>query len=103
VDATLPIADGAADQLSSSAKSVSAVPATRRHAALVHVTYRITTLAFFALLVSEGEIVLSHPRSCCGSCEPADGAQSALPAGAVPLDSRADGVCCGISKPDSGP
>jgi hypothetical protein len=63
MDATLPIADRAADQLSSSAKSVSALPATRRHAALVRVTYWITTLAFVALLVSEGEIVLSHPRS----------------------------------------
>jgi thiosulfate reductase cytochrome b subunit len=33
-----------------------------RHAALVRVTHWITTLCFFALLVSGGEIVISHPR-----------------------------------------
>jgi thiosulfate reductase cytochrome b subunit len=33
-----------------------------RHSALVRVTHWITTLCFFALLVSGGEIVISHPR-----------------------------------------
>jgi thiosulfate reductase cytochrome b subunit len=45
--------------------SVSAVPATTsalRHSALVRITHWITTLCFFALLVSGGEIVISHPR-----------------------------------------
>jgi len=37
-----------------------AVPA--RHSALVRVTHWITTLCFFALLVSGIEIVISHPR-----------------------------------------
>lgn len=60
MNATLPIADRAADQLSSSPASASAVPA--RHAALVRVTHWVTTIAFFALLVTGVEIVLSHPR-----------------------------------------
>jgi thiosulfate reductase cytochrome b subunit len=34
----------------------------KRHAALVRITHWLTTLAFFALLVSGCEIVLSHPR-----------------------------------------
>src|ERR1700694_207842 len=43
----------------------SAVPTTTttpRHTAVVRVTYWITTLCFFALLVSGIEIVISHPR-----------------------------------------
>ena len=35
---------------------------TPRHTALVRVTHWITTLCFFALLVSGIEIVISHPR-----------------------------------------
>ena len=35
---------------------------TSRHSALVRVTHWITTLCFFALLVSGIEIVISHPR-----------------------------------------
>ncbi|MGA7471267.1 MAG: hypothetical protein WBW60_00955, partial [Candidatus Sulfotelmatobacter sp.] len=45
-----------------SASAVSATTATSRHSALVRVTHWITTLCFFALLVSGGEIVISHPR-----------------------------------------
>lgn len=37
-------------------------PSTFRHTALVRVTHWITTLCFFALLVSGIEIVISHPR-----------------------------------------
>jgi thiosulfate reductase cytochrome b subunit len=42
----------------------SAVPVTTalRHSALVRVTHWITTLCFFALLISGFEIVISHPR-----------------------------------------
>src|ERR1700694_5537287 len=43
----------------------SAVPTTTttpRHTAVVRVTYWITTLCFFALLISGIEIVISHPR-----------------------------------------
>jgi thiosulfate reductase cytochrome b subunit len=45
--------------------SASAAPVTTvapRHSALVRVTHWITTLCFFALLVSGFEIVISHPR-----------------------------------------
>jgi thiosulfate reductase cytochrome b subunit len=46
--------------------SASAIPATTtaiaRHSVLVRVTHWITTLCFIALLVSGGEIVISHPR-----------------------------------------
>ncbi len=44
--------------------SVSAIPATTapRHSAWVRATHWITTLSFFALLISGGEIVISHPR-----------------------------------------
>ena len=49
--------------------SASVVPAavptttvTSRHSALVRLTHWITTLCFFALLVSGVEIVISHPR-----------------------------------------
>src|ERR1700678_157070 len=67
MNASLPIADRDARQLSSSASSAglgSVVPAAqrKRHSALVRVTHWITTIAFLALLVSGGEIVLSHPR-----------------------------------------
>jgi thiosulfate reductase cytochrome b subunit len=44
---------------------ISIAPATKlapRHSALVRVTHWITTLCFFALLVTGIEIVISHPR-----------------------------------------
>jgi thiosulfate reductase cytochrome b subunit len=44
---------------------VSTAPATKlapRHSALVRLTHWITTLCFFALLVTGAEIVISHPR-----------------------------------------
>ena len=47
------------------ATSDAAIPArtvTSRHSALVRVTHWITTLCFFALLVTGVEIVISHPR-----------------------------------------
>jgi thiosulfate reductase cytochrome b subunit len=45
-----------------SASAVSAATATSRHSALVRITHWITTFCLFALLVSGGEIVISHPR-----------------------------------------
>jgi thiosulfate reductase cytochrome b subunit len=56
---TLPIANRDAGSV------VAAAPATRepkRHAATVRVTHWLTTIAFLALLLTGGEIVLSHPR-----------------------------------------
>jgi len=41
---------------------VSAPTAARRHAGFVRATHWLTTLAFFALLVSGVEVLLSHPR-----------------------------------------
>jgi thiosulfate reductase cytochrome b subunit len=45
-----------------SAAAVATTTATPRHSTLVRVTHWITTLCFFALLVSGFEIVISHPR-----------------------------------------
>jgi len=45
-----------------SSSAVIAVSEPKRHSAIVRVTHWLTTAAFFALLVSGGEIVLSHPR-----------------------------------------
>lgn len=44
----------------STAEKTEAVPA--RHSLLVRITHWITAFSFFALLLSGGEIVLSHPR-----------------------------------------
>jgi thiosulfate reductase cytochrome b subunit len=49
-------------QVSSSAPAVPAAKSTPRHSALVRVTHWIFTLSFLALLVTGGEIVISHPR-----------------------------------------
>src|SRR5579862_14740 len=57
MNASLPIA-GAAPRSAATRGSV----VRSRHAALVRVTHWLTTIAFFALLVTGGEIVLSHPR-----------------------------------------
>jgi thiosulfate reductase cytochrome b subunit len=46
----------------SRASAISAGTNTARHTAMVRVTHWITTLCFFALLVSGIEIVISHPR-----------------------------------------
>ena len=65
MNASLPVAGSGAGHLPSSAKLSSAVTAStqrKRHSALVRLTHWITTLAFLALLLSGGEIVLSHPR-----------------------------------------
>lgn len=46
----------------SSTSTVPAATSTPRHSALVRITHWITTLCFFALVVSGVEIVISHPR-----------------------------------------
>ena len=53
-----------ADRQTPADSPAAVLTATRqvRHAGAVRVTHWLTTLAFFALLVSGGEIVLSHPR-----------------------------------------
>lgn len=60
MSASVPIADAGARPA-----SPSVVPATiekKRHSGLVRATHWLTTIAFLALLLSGGEIVLSHPR-----------------------------------------
>ena len=49
-------------QVSGSASAVPATNVTPRHSALVRITHWIFTLSFLALLVSGGELVISHPR-----------------------------------------
>jgi thiosulfate reductase cytochrome b subunit len=48
--------------VSSSSSVVPVATVSARHSALVRVTHWITALCFLALLVSGGEIVISHPR-----------------------------------------
>jgi thiosulfate reductase cytochrome b subunit len=50
------------DHVPRSASAVPATTVTSRHSALVRVTHWITTLCFFALLVTGVEILISHPR-----------------------------------------
>lgn len=59
MNATLPVAAGETARTSA---TVSDVAEPRRHSAMVRVTHWLTTFAFLALLLSGGEIVLSHPR-----------------------------------------
>jgi thiosulfate reductase cytochrome b subunit len=58
---TLPMPSGDA-ATTASAVSLSPDNPQARHSSLVRVTHWLTALAFFALLLSGGEIVLSHPR-----------------------------------------
>jgi thiosulfate reductase cytochrome b subunit len=51
-----------ADSALLSAAAIPADTSTPRHTAIVRLTHWITTLCFFALLVSGIEIVISHPR-----------------------------------------
>jgi len=44
------------------ASVVSAAAASSRHSLLVRITHWITTLCFFALLITGAEIIVSHPR-----------------------------------------
>jgi thiosulfate reductase cytochrome b subunit len=60
MNASVPTVDAVTRPASTAPVPVAAE--TKRHAALVRVTHWLTTLAFLALLVSGGEIVLSHPR-----------------------------------------
>ncbi len=60
MNASLPLADRKAGDASNSLVHVAAEQ--KRHSGLVRLTHWLTTVAFFALLVSGGEIVLSHPR-----------------------------------------
>jgi thiosulfate reductase cytochrome b subunit len=64
MNATLPLPDSDAVRSRSATPTVITPAAGQptRHSALVRVTHWLTVLAFLALLVTGGEIVLSHPR-----------------------------------------
>jgi thiosulfate reductase cytochrome b subunit len=73
--------------------TATAPPATRtpRHAALVRVTHWITVAAFLALLVTGGEIVISHPRFYWGET----GNVNMKPLFTLPIPSSRDTVPTG--------
>jgi thiosulfate reductase cytochrome b subunit len=56
---TSPVVDRSTDLAAGSAVRQTT---PKRHAAMVRLTHWLTTIAFLALLLSGGEIVLSHPR-----------------------------------------
>ena len=71
-----------------SAASPARNPATPRHTALVRVTHWITVLAFFALLITGAEIVVSHPRFYWGEV----GNVMTRPLFTIPIPSSRDTV-----------
>jgi thiosulfate reductase cytochrome b subunit len=82
------------DSAPSPAPAVPAVPAATansRHSALVRVTHWITTLCFFALLVSGVEILISHPRFYWGET----GNDLTAPLFKIPIPSSRDLVPTG--------
>ena len=59
MNATSAVVPGAGE---ASTTSVRSAKEEKRHSALVRLTHWLTTIAFLALMISGGEIVLSHPR-----------------------------------------
>ncbi len=66
-------------------------PETPRHAAMVRVTHWITVISFFALLITGGEIVISHPRFYWGET----GNVNTRPLFTIPIPSSRDTVPTG--------
>jgi len=66
-------------------------PDSPRHAAIVRVTHWLTVLAFLALLVSGGEIIISHPRFYLGEV----GNVNTKPLFTLPIPSSRDTVPTG--------
>ncbi|MGB0121798.1 MAG: cytochrome b/b6 domain-containing protein [Silvibacterium sp.] len=64
---------------------------TPRHAAIVRVTHWITVICFFALLITGGEIVISHPRFYWGET----GNVTTRPLFTIPIPSSRDTVPTG--------
>ncbi len=67
------------------------VAATPRHARFIRITHWLTTIAFFALLVSGIEVVLSHPRFYWGEV----GNVNTTPLFSIPVPSSRDTVPTG--------
>jgi thiosulfate reductase cytochrome b subunit len=59
MNATLPMVDRAVPRADA---GLPAATLPKRHSATVRITHWLITIAFFALLISGGEIILSHPR-----------------------------------------
>lgn len=74
-----------------SADSSASNPETPRHAAVIRVTHWITVIAFFALLLSGAEIVISHPRFYWGET----GNVRTAPLFTLPIPSSRDTVPTG--------
>ena len=68
-------------------------PETPRHTAIVRVTHWITVIAFFALLISGAEIVVSHPRFYWGEI----GNVNTRPLFSIPIPSSRSTVPTGYS------
>jgi thiosulfate reductase cytochrome b subunit len=66
-------------------------PETPRHAAIVRVTHWITVISFFALLITGGEIVISHPRFYWGET----GNVNTRPLFTIPIPASRDTVPTG--------
>jgi len=67
--------------------------ATRRHSALVRVTHWLTVISFLALLVTGGEIVISHPRFYWGET----GNSGTTPLFKIPIPASRDTVPSGYN------
>ena len=83
------IPDSIACRISAPAEPTVALPV--RHSALVRVTHWLTTLAFIALLITGGEIVISHPRFYWGET----GNVNTHPLFSIPIPSSRDTVPTG--------
>src|SRR5580698_2608832 len=66
-------------------------PEASRHTAIVRVTHWITVISFFALLITGGEIVISHPRFYWGET----GNVNMRPLFTIPIPSSRDTVPTG--------
>ncbi|WP_348264747.1 cytochrome b/b6 domain-containing protein [Telmatobacter sp. DSM 110680] len=67
--------------------------ATQRHTALVRITHWITVISFLALLITGGEIVISHPRFYWGET----GNSGTTPLFKIPIPSSRDTVPSGYN------
>ena len=68
-------------------------PPTPRHAAIVRVTHWLTFIAFLALLITGGEIVISHPRFYWGEV----GNSMTRPLFTIPIPASRDTVPTGYN------
>jgi thiosulfate reductase cytochrome b subunit len=75
------------------ATSTLPITATPRHTALVRITHWLTVISFLALLITGGEIVISHPRFYWGET----GNSGTTPLFKIPIPSSRDTVPTGYN------